>query len=197
MVAEEAGLRVVRHEVFMLRLVWVGVAYLDASTGSARMEVGERIGRIEEGEVTSLTLPRQPQKASIHAGLRGAGVGQCSSQVTHPGRGCYQRVIRFPLISAAEPEAKRSCDGLGRRFRHAHPANAGAICTCEEVWARAVSKVQQFAVWGTTLKKTLIALIGGALMTVAGFAVGHSGGTDSNGCHTNHKTGEYHCHNPK
>lgn len=22
----------------------------------------------------------------------------------------------------------------------------------------------------------------------------HSGGTDSNGCHTNHKTGEYHCH---
>ncbi|WP_159567665.1 YHYH domain-containing protein [Budvicia diplopodorum] len=25
----------------------------------------------------------------------------------------------------------------------------------------------------------------------------HSGGTDSNGCHTNHKTGEYHCHNRK
>lgn len=25
----------------------------------------------------------------------------------------------------------------------------------------------------------------------------HSGGTDSRGCHTNHKTGEYHCHNPK
>lgn len=22
----------------------------------------------------------------------------------------------------------------------------------------------------------------------------HSGGTDSNGCHTNHKTGDYHCH---
>jgi len=22
----------------------------------------------------------------------------------------------------------------------------------------------------------------------------HSGGTDANGCHTNHKTGEYHCH---
>ncbi|WP_319802420.1 YHYH domain-containing protein [Candidatus Symbiopectobacterium sp. NZEC135] len=25
----------------------------------------------------------------------------------------------------------------------------------------------------------------------------HSGGTDANGCHTNHKTGDYHCHNRK
>lgn len=25
----------------------------------------------------------------------------------------------------------------------------------------------------------------------------HSGGTDANGCHTNHKTGDYHCHKPK
>jgi hypothetical protein len=25
----------------------------------------------------------------------------------------------------------------------------------------------------------------------------HSGGTDSKGCHTNHKTGDYHCHKPK
>ncbi|WP_210191828.1 MULTISPECIES: YHYH domain-containing protein [Rhizobium] len=25
-------------------------------------------------------------------------------------------------------------------------------------------------------------------------ASAHSGGTDSNGCHTNHKTGDYHCH---
>lgn len=25
----------------------------------------------------------------------------------------------------------------------------------------------------------------------------HSGGTDSKGCHTNHSTGVYHCHNPK
>ncbi|WP_348627055.1 YHYH domain-containing protein [Mesorhizobium sp. M4B.F.Ca.ET.049.02.1.2] len=25
-------------------------------------------------------------------------------------------------------------------------------------------------------------------------AYAHSGGTDANGCHTNHKTGEYHCH---
>lgn len=26
------------------------------------------------------------------------------------------------------------------------------------------------------------------------FALAHSGGTDSSGCHTNHKTGGYHCH---
>ncbi len=25
----------------------------------------------------------------------------------------------------------------------------------------------------------------------------HSGGTNADGCHTNKKTGEYHCHNPK
>ncbi|WP_159975929.1 MULTISPECIES: YHYH domain-containing protein [unclassified Novosphingobium] len=25
----------------------------------------------------------------------------------------------------------------------------------------------------------------------------HSGGTDANGCHTNHSTGVYHCHRPK
>lgn len=29
------------------------------------------------------------------------------------------------------------------------------------------------------------------------FGFSHSGGTDSYGCHTNHKTGDYHCHNPK
>ncbi|WP_350310518.1 YHYH domain-containing protein [Campylobacter hyointestinalis] len=28
----------------------------------------------------------------------------------------------------------------------------------------------------------------------ASFLYAHSGGTDSNGCHTNSKTGEYHCH---
>ncbi|WP_366857161.1 YHYH domain-containing protein [Novosphingobium sp.] len=27
--------------------------------------------------------------------------------------------------------------------------------------------------------------------------VAHSGGTDANGCHTNHATGDYHCHRPK
>ena len=28
-------------------------------------------------------------------------------------------------------------------------------------------------------------------------AQAHSGGTNSSGCHHNHKTGGYHCHNPK
>lgn len=28
-------------------------------------------------------------------------------------------------------------------------------------------------------------------------AFAHSGRTDKNGCHTNHKTGVYHCHLPK
>lgn len=31
------------------------------------------------------------------------------------------------------------------------------------------------------------------LITTSAFS--HSGGTDSNGCHYNHKTGDYHCHN--
>jgi hypothetical protein len=28
-------------------------------------------------------------------------------------------------------------------------------------------------------------------------AYSHSGGTNADGCHTNRKTGDYHCHNPK
>ena len=28
-------------------------------------------------------------------------------------------------------------------------------------------------------------------------AFSHSGGTDSSGCHMNHQTGDYHCHNRK
>lgn len=40
--------------------------------------------------------------------------------------------------------------------------------------------------------KTII--FGLALMMFASFLYAYSGGTDSNGCHTNSKTGEYHCH---
>lgn len=47
------------------------------------------------------------------------------------------------------------------------------------------------------MKKTFLAFIGASLMGIAGLAVGHSGGTDAYGCHTNHKTGDYHCHKPK
>lgn len=34
-----------------------------------------------------------------------------------------------------------------------------------------------------------------ALLSLAAFsALAHSGGTDSNGCHTERRTGSYHCH---
>lgn len=39
--------------------------------------------------------------------------------------------------------------------------------------------------------KTVIALM---LAAASLTAFAHSGGTDSNGCHTDHKTGTYHCH---
>ena len=39
--------------------------------------------------------------------------------------------------------------------------------------------------------KKIIAI---ALLLVSGFALAHSGGTDANGCHHDHKSGGYHCH---
>lgn len=39
--------------------------------------------------------------------------------------------------------------------------------------------------------KTIIAI---AFVLAAGIAQAHSGGTDRQGCHTNSKTGVYHCH---
>ncbi|PAP95568.1 MAG: YHYH domain-containing protein [Mesorhizobium sp.] len=38
----------------------------------------------------------------------------------------------------------------------------------------------------------VIGVLLGAYRVVPAFS--HGGGTDSNGCHTNHKTGGYHCH---
>jgi len=46
------------------------------------------------------------------------------------------------------------------------------------------------------MKRLIVAI----LATACFFAVGattsdaHSGGTDAAGCHTNHQTGDYHCH---
>ncbi|MFW1952214.1 YHYH domain-containing protein [Acinetobacter beijerinckii] len=40
--------------------------------------------------------------------------------------------------------------------------------------------------------KKLIAIV--LLTTFTSVAFAHSGGTDSSGCHTNHKTGDRHCH---
>lgn len=42
--------------------------------------------------------------------------------------------------------------------------------------------------------KTIAMLFAFALAAVSGSAIAQSGGTDSKGCHTDHKTGGYHCH---
>lgn len=35
-----------------------------------------------------------------------------------------------------------------------------------------------------------------AVSLLSAAAMAHPGGLDANGCHTNHKTGDYHCHRP-
>lgn len=44
------------------------------------------------------------------------------------------------------------------------------------------------------MKKILIAM---TILCFGVLAFAHPGKTDANGCHTNKKTGEYHCHNSK
>jgi hypothetical protein len=38
------------------------------------------------------------------------------------------------------------------------------------------------------------AVILAVMMVASGFAMAHSGGTDKQGCHTDHKNGTRHCH---
>jgi hypothetical protein len=45
-----------------------------------------------------------------------------------------------------------------------------------------------------TIRTILAALL---LLTLARTAVPHSGGTNADGCHTDRRTGDYHCHTPK
>jgi hypothetical protein len=45
-----------------------------------------------------------------------------------------------------------------------------------------------------TMKKLATAIFLVLLATVSSFAYAHSGGTDANGCHYDHRTGTYHCH---
>jgi hypothetical protein len=40
-------------------------------------------------------------------------------------------------------------------------------------------------------------LVAVLLCAVAGAAAPHSGGTNADGCHTDRRTGDYHCHTPK
>ena len=42
-----------------------------------------------------------------------------------------------------------------------------------------------------------VALAGALLAFTIGSASGHSGGTNAAGCHTNRRTGDYHCHTPR
>lgn len=42
-----------------------------------------------------------------------------------------------------------------------------------------------------------IAIAATLALLFAGYVHAHSGGTDANGCHTDHRTGEYHCHKAK
>ncbi|AZO36325.1 MAG: YHYH domain-containing protein [Mesorhizobium sp.] len=44
------------------------------------------------------------------------------------------------------------------------------------------------------MKVAILAALTSLAMFLSMDAFAHSGGTDSNGCHTNHQTGEYHCH---
>lgn len=44
------------------------------------------------------------------------------------------------------------------------------------------------------MKSVIAALMGAGVVIAAGVAMAHGGGLDSKGCHTNSKTGDYHCH---
>ncbi|MBZ9720156.1 YHYH domain-containing protein [Mesorhizobium sp. AD1-1] len=44
------------------------------------------------------------------------------------------------------------------------------------------------------MKATIFAAVAILFLAVSNNGFAHSGGTDANGCHKNHKTGEYHCH---
>jgi len=47
------------------------------------------------------------------------------------------------------------------------------------------------------MKNLLLAIAFLAMLAPALPAFSHGGGTNANGCHTNHSTGDYHCHTPK
>ncbi len=47
------------------------------------------------------------------------------------------------------------------------------------------------------MKFLSIALLSTTIFFTASAVNAHSGGTNGSGCHTNHSTGDYHCHNPK
>lgn len=44
------------------------------------------------------------------------------------------------------------------------------------------------------MKNVITAILAALSLTATVYASAHSGGTNSEGCHYNHKTGQYHCH---
>ncbi|MER8581178.1 YHYH domain-containing protein [Mesorhizobium sp. M1423] len=44
------------------------------------------------------------------------------------------------------------------------------------------------------MKCAILAVLAALTLAFATSAYAHSGSADSNGCHKNHKTGDYHCH---
>lgn len=44
------------------------------------------------------------------------------------------------------------------------------------------------------MKNAMLIAVFAAFFTVPSPALAHGGGLDANGCHTNRKTGDYHCH---
>jgi len=57
-----------------------------------------------------------------------------------------------------------------------------------------------FPPWGVSVNDerrsalTMKTAIFATLLLIAGLVHAHSGGTNSQSCHTDHKTGNYHCH---
>jgi hypothetical protein len=48
------------------------------------------------------------------------------------------------------------------------------------------------------IRSAIVVLIAGIAISVLAIeSFAHSGGTNADGCHTNRKTGEYHCHRKK
>lgn len=44
------------------------------------------------------------------------------------------------------------------------------------------------------MNKVVLGVIALVLTVIGGLAISHSGGTDKNGCHKDHKNGDFHCH---
>jgi hypothetical protein len=48
--------------------------------------------------------------------------------------------------------------------------------------------------WSDKMKKLSVVFMATLISLASASAFAHGGGTDSKGCHTDHKTGGYHCH---